>query len=106
MFDMTDVGFVKRVTLGSTHHEAIRHEDAHEEAAALLNRCLSEHPRGKIIAIEKSFKLLNVGENQVLLQWVCYHIGFARKPNWLEEPPLSAPSPMPSSPHHWGMPPA
>ena len=55
------------------------------EAQALLNRCLSEAPKGTIIGIEKSFVMLNIGEHQVVLQWLCYHIGFSRKPMWLPD---------------------
>lgn len=85
MFDMTDVGFVKRVTLGSTHHEALHHQEDLDVQADLLNRCLNDYPRGKIIGIEKSFKLLNIGEHPVVLQWICYHVGFPRKPDWLRD---------------------
>ena len=56
------------------------------EAQALLNRCLSDSPKGTIIGVEKSFAMLNLGEHQVVLQWLCYHIGFARKPFWMEDP--------------------
>ena len=52
-----------------------------QEAADLLNRCLSE--RGRIIGMEKNFNLLNIGEHQVVLQSLVYHIGFSRKPIWL-----------------------
>ncbi|MGI4732348.1 MAG: hypothetical protein ACRYFW_11435 [Janthinobacterium lividum] len=105
MFDLSDVTFVKRITLGSAHPEAIQPEEALEDAAALLNRCLSDHPRGKIINLEKSFTLLNIGEHQVVLQWACYHVGFPRKPLWLEDRPASASSHAPSPRHHGGMPP-
>ena len=84
MFDLTDVGFVKRITLGSRHPENIDMDDQLEAANDLLNRCLSDYPRGRLIGIEKSFRLLGYGENIVVLQWTCYHVGFPRKPTWLE----------------------
>ncbi|WP_332639892.1 hypothetical protein [Brevundimonas sp.] len=28
--------------------------------------------------------LLNIGEHQVVLQYTVYHVGFSRKPPWLE----------------------
>lgn len=83
MFDLTDVTFVKRVTLGSRNVEAMRSEEEIEEAAALLNRCLSEVPRGRIIGVEMNFSLVQIGAHQVVLQNICYHIGFARRPAWL-----------------------
>jgi hypothetical protein len=29
--------------------------------------------------------VLNIGEHQVVLQCMTYHVGWARKPLWLEE---------------------
>jgi hypothetical protein len=84
MFDLTNVGFVKRVTVGSRDPEALRSEDEIEAAAAMLNRCLNELPRGKILGIEKTFTLLNIGEHQVVLQCQTYHVGFPRRPAWLD----------------------
>ncbi|MGE5476998.1 MAG: hypothetical protein ACM3Q1_10115 [Bacteroidales bacterium] len=85
MFDLTDVGYVKRIVVGSTNPEKLVPDEQVAEQAALLNRCLSEAPRGRIIGIEKNFSLLNIGEHQVVLQALIYHIGFARRPFWLEE---------------------
>jgi hypothetical protein len=82
MFDLTDVGYVHRITVGSTNPERLSPEAQVQEAADLLNRCLSE--RGRIIGMEKNFNLLNIGEHQVVLQSLVYHIGFSRKPIWLD----------------------
>lgn len=84
MFDLTDVAFVKRVTVGSRDPESLRTEDEVTAAADLLNRCLSDIPKGKILGIEKSFTLLNIGEHQVVLQWITYHVGFPRRPAWID----------------------
>lgn len=88
MPDLSEVRYVKRIVVGSDDATAIRSPREIEAAAALLNRCLSDAPRGNIIGIERSFTLLQVGEHQVVLQWLCYHIGFPRRPAWLvdEEP--------------------
>lgn len=85
MFDLTDIGFVKRITLGSRDPEAIRSEEQIERAAELLNRCLHQGPRGRVLGIEKTFSLLNIGEHQVVLQCLTYHVGWHRRPPWLEE---------------------
>jgi len=85
MFDLTDVGYVKRIVVGSTDPEKLVSEDVVKAEAALLNRCLTETPKGKIIGIEKNFTLLNIGEHQVVLQALIYHVGFARRPFWLPE---------------------
>jgi len=83
MFDVTDIGFVKRIVVGSTDPEKLASDEAVQAEADLLNRCLTETPRGRIIGIEKNFTLLNIGEHQVVLQALVYHVGFARKPYWL-----------------------
>ena len=83
MFDLTIVGDVKRIMVGSTDPEKLTPDAAVQAQAALLNRCLTETPRGRIVGIEKNFTLLNIGEHQVVLQALIYHLGFARKPHWL-----------------------
>ncbi len=83
MFDLTEVGYVERIVVGSRDPENLIQEDAIKAAVALLNRCLTDAPKGKIIGIEKTFSLLNIGEHQVVLQCIIYHVGFPRKPYWL-----------------------
>ena len=83
MFDLTNVGYVKRIMVGSTDPEKLTPDAAVQAQAALLNRCLTETPRRRIVGIEKNFTLLNIGEHQVVLQALIYHLGFARKPHWL-----------------------
>jgi hypothetical protein len=85
MFDLTEVKFVKRIVVGSDNPNQMQTEAKVEEARALLNRCLTDAPRGSIIGVEKSFTVLQVGEHQVVLQWLSYHLGFPRKPSWLPE---------------------
>lgn len=85
MIDLSDVSFVKRIVVGSNNPADLQSNERIEEAMALLNRCLSSHPKGKIVGIEKSFSLLQIGEHQVVLQWSTYHVGFLRKPAWVDE---------------------
>lgn len=85
MIDITDVGYVMRIVVGSNNPANLQSEEQINEAMALLNRCLTETPKGKIIGIEKSFSILQVGEHNVVLQWLTYHIGFTRRPYWAEE---------------------
>ena len=84
MFDLADVRFVKRIVVGSDNPERMKTEDEISQAVTLLNRCLTDSPKGTIIGTEKNFALLNVGEHQVVLQYVVYHVGFPRKPYWIE----------------------
>jgi len=85
MFDLTDVKYVKRIAVGSTDPERLSSEAVIQAEADLLNKCLSSTAGGKIVGIEKSFSLLNIGEHQVVLQALIYHVGFPRKPYWLED---------------------
>ena len=82
-FDMSSVRFVKRLTIGNSNPNQPATEEEINQATALLNKCLSESPRGVIMGIEKNFALFNLGEHQVVLQWMVYHLGFIRKPIWI-----------------------
>jgi hypothetical protein len=84
MIDLSDVTFVKRVVVGTNNPADPQSEAQVEEAMALLNRCLSEQPKGKIVGIEKSFSILQIAEHNVVLQWTTYHVGFVRKPYWVQ----------------------
>ena len=84
MIDLSDVTFVKRIVVGSNNPADLQSEEQVSTAMALLNRCMTETPKGKIIGIEKSFSILQVGEHNVVLQWLTYHVGFSRRPHWIE----------------------
>lgn len=84
-FDLSEVHFIKRIAIGDYE---VRGEKAEAEAAdnlAILNKCLSEPPYGTVIGMEKRFALLNRGEHQIVVQWLVYHVGFKRKPAWIDE---------------------
>ncbi len=83
-FDLSSIRFVKRITVGNSNPANPTGEEEINEATALLNRCLSDSPRGVVLGVEKNFGLFNIGEHQVVLQWQVYHVGFSRKPLWLQ----------------------
>ncbi len=85
MLDLTDVTYIKRIVVGSSNPTDIQSEERIAEAMALINRCLSDFPKGKIIGVEKSFSILQIGEHNVVLQWTTYHIGFLRRPTWIRD---------------------
>jgi hypothetical protein len=89
MFDLTDVRFVKRITVGNDDPQRMRTQEELDAAANLLNQCLSGTPRGRIIGVERNFALLQLGEHQVVLQWIAYQVGFERKPAWIDDGPGS-----------------
>lgn len=85
-FDLTGVGFVKRVSLGNLDVQAAAAEPGNEKAIDLLNRCLEDYPKGRIIGREMSFDVLTTKSgHQTVLEKVTYHVGFARRPSWLED---------------------
>ena len=83
-FDLAGVRYVKRIVLGATDPAAQYSAADMEQGMAMLNRCLSDLPKGRIIGMEKNFTVVNMGEHQIVLQWLVYHVGFARKPAWIE----------------------
>lgn len=85
MFDLNEVRFVKRVVVGSNNPTHMLSESQIAEAQDLLNRCLTDTPKGSILGIERSFTILQIGEHQVVLQWLAYHIGFPRRPIWMKD---------------------
>ena len=85
IFDLSNIRYVKRIIVGQNDPNVPYKEEDYQKANELLNKCLNEIPKGKIIGIERNFHLFNLGEHQVVLQWLTYHVGFERKPMWLEE---------------------
>lgn len=85
MFDLSEVRYIKRISVGTSDPSKMLSEEEVQKSMDLLNKCLTEPPKGTLIGIEKSFKILNIGEHQAVLQWLVYHVGFARKPMWLDD---------------------
>ncbi len=85
MFDLSEVRYVKRISIGTSDPSKMLSEEEVQNSMDLLNKCLTGPPKGTLIGIEKSFKILNIGEHQAVLQWLVYHVGFPRKPVWLDE---------------------
>lgn len=84
-FQLTNIRHIKRIVVGSDNPQAMRTEAEVSEAMDLVNRCLTATPRGYLLNVEKSFGLYNIGEHQIVLQYAVYHIGFDRKPLFLDE---------------------
>lgn len=82
--DLSDITFVKRITVGTVNPNTPYSEDHHDQSMDLLNRCLSETPRGKIIGKDIAFGMYQMGEHQLTMQKITYHVGFKRKPMWMD----------------------
>lgn len=85
MFDLADVRYVRRITVGSSNPEKLMTEDQAAQAMAFLNQCLNDTSKGQLIGLEKSFSVFNIDEVQVVVQAVIYHVGFPRRPHWMPE---------------------
>ena len=90
--DLSDIAFVKRVTVGNLNRPVS--EEEMDAQIAVLNRCLQTQPRGRIIGKDVSTLLYGTGKAQVTVQQTTYHVGFRRKPYWAED---SEPEPGPES---------
>ena len=52
---------------------------------AYVNKCMSEYPHGVIIGIERNFQILQIFDNHVISQYTVYHLGFPRRPPWMDQ---------------------
>lgn len=82
---MTDIHYIKLVTVGSINPNNPLSEESRQEQVTLLNRCLNDFPKGIIIGKDISIGRYMVGEHELTMEKVTYHIGFARKPSWEEK---------------------
>lgn len=83
--DYTEISFVKKVTVGNLNPNAPFSDEKHEEQLALLNKCLTQHPKGVILGKDVSIGQYMIGEHQLTMETTTYHIGFKRKPYWLKK---------------------
>lgn len=82
---MTDVHYVKLVPIGSVNPNNPLSEESKETQVELLNRCLNDYPKGMIIGKDIAVGRYQVGEHELTMEKITYHVGFARKPVWLED---------------------
>ncbi len=83
-FSMSDVKFVKRIQIGNLDPNNPMSDKIKTEQMELLNKCLEIYPKGKLIGKDVGFAIYQLGEHQITMQVTTYHIGFSRKPYWLE----------------------
>lgn len=80
--ELSDVHYVKLVTVGSINPNNPLSEQSRNQQLALLNRCLNEYPKGIIIGKDVTIGRYMVGEHELTMEKVTYHIGFPRRPIW------------------------
>lgn len=83
--DYSELHYVKRIVVGNDDPSKVCTPKEIEASVALLNRCLSDSPKGRILGIDKGFTIVQAAEAQVVMQWCSYHVAFPRKPHWLNE---------------------
>lgn len=80
-----ELRFVKVVPLGSVNpNNPLSEESAHQQEA-YLNRCLNDYPKGTIIGKDVTIGRYQIGNHELTMEKVSYHIGFPRKPAWMED---------------------
>ncbi|MCM1162276.1 MAG: hypothetical protein NC412_13785 [Roseburia sp.] len=82
---MTDIHYVKLVSIGSVNPNNPLSEQSREEQAALLNRCLNDYPKGIIIGKDITIGRYLIGDHELTMEKITYHVGFTRKPAWEKE---------------------
>lgn len=79
-----DVRYVKLVSVGSVNPNHPLSDQSREEQIKLLNRCLNDYPRGMIIGKDITIGRYMIGEHELTMEKITYHVGFPRKPAWEE----------------------
>lgn len=79
---LSDYKFIARYVVGNRDAEKLPDEAAIGRQLAELNAALSRG--GRLVGQEKNFFILNIGEHQVVSQYIVYHVGFERKPYWFK----------------------
>jgi hypothetical protein len=82
--DLSDVAFVKTISIGNIDGNNPNSDKENEEQVSLLNRMLTNMPKGKIIGKDVRLAVKQVGDEQVTLIKTIYHVGFNRKPVWID----------------------
>lgn len=83
--ELSDFRFIKAVAVGSINPNALLTDDGRDEQMAFLNRCLNDYPKGVIIGKDIAVGRFMMGEHELTLQKTTYHVGFPRKPEWIED---------------------
>lgn len=83
--ELSDFGYIKLVTIGSINPNHPLSDQDKERQVELLNRCLNDYPKGTIIAKDIGIGRYQVGEHELTMERITYHVGFARKPSWETE---------------------
>lgn len=79
---LSDIRYIKMVTIGSVNPNNPLSEESHRAQLELLNRCLNDYPKGVIIGKDITIGRYMIGEHELTMEKITYHVGFKRKPTW------------------------
>lgn len=79
---LNDVQYVKLVTVGSVNPNNPLSEESRRKQVELLNRCLNDFPKGRIIGADRTIGSYQMGEHGLMMERITYHVGFPRRPSW------------------------
>lgn len=82
---LTEIRYVKLVPVGSVNPNHPLSDQSREAQVQLLNRCLNGYPKGIIIGRDITVGRYLIGEHELTMEKITYHVGFSRKPGWEEE---------------------
>lgn len=87
---INEIKFVKDITVGSINPNNPISDEGRTEQMELLNRCLSDYPRGMILGWDITIGRYMLGQHELTMQKTTYHVGFARKPSWIAGSEISS----------------
>lgn len=90
---LADIRFVKDVAVGGINPNNPISDEARTTQIELLNKCLSDYPRGVLLGSDITIGRYAMGQHELVMQRTVYHVGFTRKPAWLPEQAQTAPLP-------------
>lgn len=79
---LSDIQYVKLVPIGSVNPNNPLSDADKKRQVDLLNKCLNDFPKGIIIGKDITIGKYIIGEHELTMEKVTYHIGFKRKPIW------------------------
>lgn len=91
-FGIGEVSFIQRAVVGPTRADRLPSQDEIDAQMDFINRCLSEG-RGQLVGTEKGLVVIQSSDQQIVVQHTVYHIGFKRKPIWVDEGPRAPEKP-------------
>ena len=78
---LTDIHYIKLVPVGSVNPNNPLSDQSRAEQVNLLNRCLNDYPKGVIIGKDITVGRYMLGEHELTMERITYHVGFVRKPS-------------------------